>query len=161
VKIAAPAGNPNPIRVRGAKKSKVLLRVRQGASANLDSMMIKNQIFKLREIRNRFTPYPDQPHPSRTRPSHTEALRGQRLTGEPYRRSAYPENEGGGGKNSNFLARRTNPARFSPVKHTYLSLDTYMTETVTPIPSGPGFAPSDSAARMALSDPQVGSSIMG
>lgn len=35
------------------------------------------------------------------------------------------------------------PARFSPVKHTYLSLDTYVTETVTLIPSRPGFAPSD------------------
>jgi hypothetical protein len=31
--------------------------------------------------------------------------------------------EGVGGKKSNFLSRRFNPANFSPVKHTYLSLD--------------------------------------
>ena len=35
-----------------------------------------------------------------------------------------------GVKKSNFLSRHFNPARFSPVKHTYLSLDTYVTETV-------------------------------
>jgi hypothetical protein len=53
--------------------------------------------------------------------------------------------KGVGAKKNLNPTRSTEPARFFPAKHTYLSLDTPRVI---------------SAARMALFDPQVGSSIM-
>jgi hypothetical protein len=63
---------------------------------------------------------------------------------------AVPDPFGGRGpKKSKVLWRDTNPARFFPVKHTYLSLDTYATEkrSNVPRPSRHGLAPNLSTVR--------------
>ena len=60
----------------------------------------------------------------------------------------------GGQKKARFFCAFYTLARFSAVKHTYLSLDTYTTETVKrPMASRPGFAPNLSILSMATVTP--------